>query len=214
MDSFEFNKFAGAVLFTLLVTLGVGILAEELFHPHHPEKPGYEVAVVEDDGPGEAEAASEEVVALPVLLAAADITAGEKQTKKCQACHTFDQGGANKVGPALWDIVGRQIASVADFDYSDAMKEHANADGSDWTYENLDHFLANPKGFVPKTKMAFAGIKKPEDRADLLAYLQTLSDGQVPFPTADASAADAGAEDAAATDDAAPADGGDSHSTQ
>jgi len=208
MDSFEFNKFAGAVLFTLLVTLGVGILAEELFHPHHPEKPGYEVAVAEDGAAGEAEAATEEVVELPVLLAAADIEAGEKQTKKCQACHTFEKDGANKVGPALWGIVDRTIAGLSGYEYSEPLKEHANADGDLWTYANLDHFMANPKGFVPGTKMAFAGIRKPEDRADLLAYLQTLSDSPVPFPTADASAADAGS-----ADEAAPADG-ESQSTQ
>ncbi|MEJ8570863.1 cytochrome c family protein [Microbaculum marinum] len=185
MDSFEFNKFAGAILFTLLVTLGVGILAEELFTPHEPEQPGYEVAVAEEGAPGEAEAESEEVVDLPTLLASADITAGEAVTKKCQACHTFEEGGANKVGPHLWDVVGRTIASVPDFAYSDAMKEHVNAEGSDWTYENLSHFLANPKQFMPGTKMAFAGLRKPEERANLLAYLQTLSSDPQPFPTAE-----------------------------
>jgi cytochrome c len=183
MDSFEFNKFAGAILFTLLVTLGVGILAEELFTPHHPEKPGYEVAVATDDQAGEAEAASKEEVPLPVLLSAADVTAGEAVHKKCLACHSFDKGGPNKVGPDLWGVVGRPIASHEGFDYSDAMKAHAAADGADWTFDNLNHFLANPKGFIPGTKMAFAGIKKDKDRADLLAFLQTLSDNPVPLPT-------------------------------
>ncbi len=183
MDSFEFNKFAGAILFTLLVTLGVGILAEELFTPHHPEKPGFEVAVAEEGEAGEAEAKSEEVVDLPTLLAAADVTAGEAVTKKCQACHTFDKGGANKVGPNLWGVVDRPIASHEGFTYSDAMKEHASAEGANWTFENLDHFLTNPKDFVPGTKMAFAGIKKPKDLADLLVYLHTLSDNPVALPT-------------------------------
>lgn len=183
MDSFEFNKFAGAVLFTLLVTLGVAILAEELFHPHHPETPGFEVAVVEEGGPGESEAASEEVVPLPVLLAAADVTAGQAVAKKCLACHTFESAGANKVGPALWGVVGRQIASHEGFAYSSAMADHETTDGDTWTFENLDHYLANPKGYIPGNKMAFAGIRKPEERADLLAYLASLSDNPMPLPT-------------------------------
>lgn len=196
MDSFEFNKFAGAVLFTLLVTLGVAILAEELFHPHHPEKPGYEVAIAEDGAPGAAEAATEEVTPLPVLLATADAAKGEAQFKKCQACHTVDEGGANKVGPNLWNIVDRLMGSHEGFSYSSEMEEHKAA-GDLWTYANLDHFMEAPKKFMPGTAMAFAGIRRPNDRADLLAYLQTLSASPVPFPVADASGAEA-AEDAGA----------------
>ena len=194
MDSFEFNKFAGAVLFTLLVTLGVGILAEELFTPHHPEKPGYEVAVAEDGAPGESEAASKEVVDLPTLLASADVTAGEAVTKKCRSCHTFEEGGKNGTGPHLWGVVGRVMGSVPDFGgYSDAMKEH-DAAGETWTYEHLNEFLTSPKDFIKGTKMAFAGLKKSEDRANVLAYLQTLSSDPVPFPAAEAEAAAEGGE--------------------
>jgi cytochrome c len=205
MDSFEFNKFAGAILFALLATLGVGILAEEIFAPHHPEKPGYEVAVVEAGEPGEAEAAGEEVIKLPVLLSAADVEKGASQAKKCQACHTFDDGGANKVGPNLWDIVDRLMGSHEGFKYSAAMLEHEAA-GDHWTYENLDHFIASPKQFIEGTAMAFAGIKKPEDRADLLAYLQTLSDDPVSFPVASAEAPAAESTAAAAEEPAAAAE--------
>lgn len=203
MDSFEFNKFAGAILLTLLVTLGVGILAEELFTPHRPEAPGYEVVVVDEGEPGEAEAEAEEVIPIGTLLAAADVQAGEAQARKCAACHTFDSGGANRVGPNLWDVVGRTIASHEGFNYSAPMREHANADGDTWSYENLDHFLASPRSFVPGTSMAFAGLRKPEERADLLAYLQTLSGDPVPFPAAGDTAGEAD-DAAAAQDDAEP----------
>lgn len=202
MDSFEFNKFAGAILLTLLVTLGVGILAEEIYTAHTPEQPGYEV-VVADDEAGTAEAEAEEVVPLGVLLAAADVQRGEAQARKCAACHTFDEGGPSRVGPNLWNIVGDTIASEAGFNYSAAMREHVNAEGNTWTYENLDHFLANPRGFVPGTSMAFAGLRRADERADLLAYLQTLSSNPVPFPAADDAAgsgeAPAAAEEAAPT---------------
>ncbi|TCT08825.1 cytochrome c [Tepidamorphus gemmatus] len=198
MDSFEFNKFAGAILLTLLVTLGVSILAEELYTAHTPEKPGYEVAVAEEEA-GEAEAEAEEVVPLGVLLASADVQRGEAQARKCVACHTFDEGGANKVGPNLWEIVGRTIASHEGFSYSAAMREHVNAEGNTWTYENLDHFLANPREFMPGTAMAFAGLRRADERADLLAYLQTLSSNPVPFPAADDAAGSGGAPAAAET---------------
>ncbi len=201
MDSFEFNKFAGAILLTLLVTLGVGILAEEIYTAHTPERPGYEIAVADDEA-GVAEAESEEVIPIGTLLAAADVQRGEAQARKCAACHTFDEGGPSRVGPNLWGIVGDTIATEAGFNYSAAMQEHVNAEGDTWTYENLDHFLANPRGFVPGTSMAFAGLRRPEERADLLAYLQTLSSNPVPFPAADDAATSGEAPEAA--EEAAP----------
>lgn len=116
--------------------------------------------------------------ALPELLKTADAEAGKQVAKKCTACHSFDKGGANKVGPNLWDIVGAKQAHMEDFAYSDAIKNL----GGEWSYEALDQYLTSPKTYAPGTKMAFAGLKKPEDRAALIAYLRTLSDSPKPLP--------------------------------
>jgi cytochrome c2 len=112
------------------------------------------------------------------LLAHADAAAGEKDAKKCAACHNFKEGGPAKIGPPLWGVVGRDIASVEDFSYSAAL---AGKEGA-WDYQNLDAFLTEPRGWVPGTKMAFAGIKKPEERADVILYLRSLSDEPAPLP--------------------------------
>ena len=114
-------------------------------------------------------------------LASADADKGKGGTKACQACHSFEKGGPNKVGPDLWDIVEREKAHAAGFDYSAGLKEK----GGTWTYEDLDHFLENPKGYVKGTKMAFAGIGSPTERANVIAYLRTLSDSPKPLPAAE-----------------------------
>ena len=119
------------------------------------------------------------VIPFANLLIDADVAAGEKETKKCAACHTFDNGGANKVGPNLWSIVDKEVASDGSFSYSNALKEKSDLV---WNYDNLDGFLASPKGWAPGTKMTFNGISKPEKRAALVAYLRTLSDSPVPLP--------------------------------
>lgn len=206
MDSFELNKIIGAVLGTLLFVMGVGFLAEAVYHPIQNRGPGY--ALAEAEAPGEhggGEAAAEApAVPLGVLLASADAAAGQGVAKKCASCHKFTPDGANATGPGLYEVVGRLIGSHPGFAYSAGMEEHKTA-GDMWTYENLDAFLTAPKAFTPGTKMGFGGLKNPEERADLLAYLATLSASPVPFPAADAApAAEAPAEGAAAPADAAP----------
>ena len=169
MDSFELNKILGAVLGTCLALLSLNIAAGAIFTPHKPEKPGYEIAVKEDGchgKPGEAAPAEEP---LPVRFASADAGRGENAAKKCAACHTFGKGEPNRVGPNLWGVVGRQKASEAGFNYSAAMK----AQKGNWTPEDLDNYLTNPKAMVPGTNMTFAGIPRGKERADVITFLNS-----------------------------------------
>ncbi len=203
MDSFEVNKIVGAILGTLLFVMGIGFLAEAIYAPKSTG-PGY--ALPSPTG-SEVAAARPEVVAtpLPVLLASASVEEGAKVAKKCVSCHNFGEGEGNKTGPHIYDVVGRPIASISDFSYSDAMHTAADEHGN-WTYEALNEFVTNPKKYAPGTKMGFGGLSKEEDRANLLAYLQSLSQDPVPFPAVEeAPAAD---ETAPAADEAAPAEDG------
>jgi cytochrome c len=193
MDSFELNKIAAGILFSLLLVLGVKNAAEILYETHPANPQSFVVEGVVAEGESEAAAPVEAEVPLPVLLAKADVAAGEKQAKKCQSCHNLEEGAGTKTGPDLYGIVGRKVASVTGFNYSAAMKEK----GGTWTFDELFHFVNDPKGYVKGTAMGFAGLKKPEQRADLLVYLNTLGSNQ-PLPKADeapaAPAADAPAE--------------------
>ena len=180
MNSFEFNKIAGAVLGTALLVFGLHELAGVVYHAHEPEKPGFAVEVAEAATGEEAPAAeAAPAVALGTLLASADATKGQTVFKACAACHDASNGGPNKVGPNLWGIVGRNHGIHEGFSYSEAM---AALKDKPWDYAALNEFLLAPKKAVPGTKMAYGGLKKDEDRANLLAYLQTLSDSPVPFP--------------------------------
>lgn len=181
MNSFEFNKIAGAVLFTALLVFGLNQLSGIIYHADKPEKQGYALPGAEEAAAGgEAAAPAEAAPAVSVgtLLASADAAKGQAVFKACQACHDGTKGGPNKVGPNLWGIVGRDRGSHEGFAYSDAMA----ASHDPWTYENLNEFLTAPGKYVKGTKMAFGGIKKDADRGNLLAYLATLSDSPVAFP--------------------------------
>jgi cytochrome c len=184
MDSFEPNKILGAVLGTCLILLSLNIAAGALFTTHNPEKPGYEIAVQEQSAgkPGEATPAEEP---LPQRLAEADVKRGEGAVKVCQACHTFGKGEPNRVGPNLYGVVGRPKHSEAGFNYSAAMKGQSG----EWTPEELDKYLANPRGVVPGTAMSFAGLPRGKQRADVIAYLNSKSDKPVEFPKATAAPA-------------------------
>jgi cytochrome c len=179
MDSFELNKIMGAVLGTLLFVVGLNIFSGILFAPKKPAIPGYDLPVPQEETAGGGGQAQAQEQPLPILLASADTTKGQNAAKKCAACHTFDKGGPNKVGPNLYGIVGRPVASHEGFNYSAAMK----AKGGQWTYEDISNFIKNPKGYVQGTIMAFAGVPSGQERADILAYLRTLSDNPVPLPT-------------------------------
>ncbi len=187
MDSFEINKMIGALLGVVFIVFSVSIISDSIFAAPVPEKEGFLIEAAEPAEGGAKEAVAE--VPIAVLLASADADAGAAVFKKCGACHTGDKGGANKVGPNLWNIVDRPVASHEGFSYSSAMKTFAEG-GTVWDYDHLNHFLASPKGLVKGTAMGFAGVKKPEERANLIAYLRTLADSPVPLPEAAAPAAE------------------------
>jgi cytochrome c len=178
LDTFEVNKILGAVLGTFLGIQAVHLMAGAVFAPQIPAKPGFEIEVKETPASEPAAAPKEEPFA--PLLASASVERGQAATKPCEVCHTFEKGGPNRVGPNLWGVVNRPRASEAGFNYSAAMKSK----GGTWTYDELNKFLANPRRDIPGTAMTFAGIDRERQRADVVAYLRTLSDNPAPLPQA------------------------------
>ena len=186
------NTIAGWVLFAGIIALGASIVTGEVFHAERPEKMGYPIEGVVLEGEGAA-------VEKPMDFSVADATKGEQVFKKCAACHNAEPGGANALGPALHGVMGRAIASHAGFAYSDALK----AAGGSWGWDNMSAWLANPKKFAPGNKMTFAGLSNPEDRANVIAFLNSRSGSPLPVPAAPAAAAPAeGAAPAAGADKA------------
>jgi cytochrome c len=177
METTTSNKIALAVLGAFLLTMALGIFSNAVFAPRHDAKPGWDLPAPKEVASAAAPQEQKDPP-LPPLLAKADPKKGENDTKPCQACHNFEKGAKPKVGPPLWGVVGRPVASVPGFDYSDELKKM----GGDWTYDRLFDFIKGPQAMEPGTKMTFPGEKDAQHRADILAYLQTLSDKPVPFP--------------------------------
>ena len=199
--SLEGNKIFAAILTAGIIASGSGVLSRMVYGPHHLEEPAFRIALPEGGGEGTAAPAAEEKP-LAVLLAAADPAAGANVAKKCAACHSFEKGGPNKVGPDLWGVVGRDVGKHEGFSYSSAMAEH----GGQWSFEDLNDFIKSPKTHIPGTKMAFAGLSKETERADVIVYLRSLADSPVPLP--EAPAGEAPADAAPAGEAPAPQSGG------
>jgi cytochrome c len=193
-SSLEVNKMLAAILTAGIIASGSGVISRIVYRPHIPEESAYPIAVAATEEGAEEANGEGPAVSLAALLVDASGEEGQAVAKKCVACHTFEEGGGNKIGPALWGVVGRDIASVEGFAYSDALLEKEGV----WDYENLYAFVGDPKGWALGTKMAFAGVKKPEDRADLLLYLRSISPDAPPLPEPEAETAAAGEQTAAA----------------
>jgi cytochrome c len=177
-SSLEWNKIAGAVLVAVLAIKIVGIAGEKIYHPKMLEKNVLEIEGVE--APAATETASAPAAPEPItpLLASADPEAGKKSFAKCLVCHTAEKGAGNKIGPNLWDVVGAKKQHVDGYAYSGALAKV----GGDWSYEDISAFITTPSKFAPGTKMTFAGDKQAKDRANIIAYLRTLSDSPKPLP--------------------------------
>jgi len=179
-DPLLMNKVFGAILTAGLIAMTAGFVADLLVHPQKLKENVYVVAVPEGAGAGAAAgAAPKELEPVAPLLASADVAKGQAAAKKCAACHTFDKGGANRVGPNLYNVVLGHRAHSDSFSYSNTL---AGMKDQTWGYEDLNKFLHNPKAVVPGTKMAFAGVSSAKERADIIAYLRSLSDSPKPLP--------------------------------
>ena len=180
MDSFELNKIIGAILLVALLVIGIGKVSNLVFKINKPEKSNYKVEldvesaeIKEDEEP-----VQREIVDIAALLSTGDLAHGEKVFKKCSACHSIKSGGGNKIGPALYNVVGRKVGVLDDYKYSKALAEYEK----NWSFEELNGFLLKPKDWIKGTKMAYAGLRKEKDRASVILYLNKYSDSPLPLP--------------------------------
>ena len=187
MKYYRFNQIAMAVLGALLLFFGAKTIVNIAYEEHEPEKPGYEVTGTEEK-PGGGEEKPGGGAELATLLAGADPTRGADVAKKCAICHSFDKGGPNLIGPNLYGVLGRKVASHEGYEYSDALK----AKGGDWDYAQINHMIENPNVFAPGTKMAlFPGLPDAKQRADVIVFLRTKNDNPPPLPEATAGGGEA-----------------------
>ena len=180
MDSFELNKIIAAVLMVALLVIGIGKLADVIFYVEKPKTPSYAIEVEQAvaNSAEKVSVSNEEKIDINALMAMGDIATGEKVFKKCAACHSIVKGGKNNIGPALYNVVGRQIGSVNDYKYSKALSKY----GKEWSFEELNGYLLKPAKWIKGTKMAFAGLRKEKDRASVIMYLNQNSDNPLPLP--------------------------------
>lgn len=181
MDSFEINKIVASILLIALLFIGIGKISDLVFHVDKPKTPGYKVELPENGTAKKISDANNEPakeVDITSLLALGDVTHGEKVFKKCSACHVIEKGGANKIGPVLYGVLGRKVAGIEDYKYSQALYEY----GKEWTFEEMNGYLKKPQAWIKGTKMSFAGLRKEKDRASVILYLNQYSDNPLPLP--------------------------------
>ena len=180
MDSFELNKIIGAILLVALLVIGIGKVSNLVFKVNKPEKSNYKVEldVETAETKGDEEPVQREIVDIAALLSTGDLAHGEKVFKKCSACLSIKSGGGNKIGPALYNVVGRKVGVLDDYKYSKALAEYEK----NWSFEELNGFLLKPKDWIKGTKMAYAGLRKEKDRASVILYLNKYSDSPLPLP--------------------------------
>ena len=176
MDSFEINKIVAAVLMVVLLVIGIGKVSDAIFHVEKPKTPGYVVDV--DQVVTASIETVEEKIDIAALMAMGDIETGIKLWKRCSSCHSINKGGKNKIGPALYNVVGRQVGGVSNYKYSKALAEYKKT----WTFDELNGFLIKPAKWIKGTKMAYAGLSSETDRASLIKYLNQNSDNPLPLP--------------------------------
>ena len=175
MNSFEINKIITAILVTVLVVFSIGKISNIIFDKDDKNIVAYKVEAPEGLA---VQTSTESSVDISALLAMGDIAHGEKVYKKCKACHSIKQGGGNKIGPALWNVIFRPVGSITDYKYSKALSSY----GKEWTWEEMNGFLIKPSKWIPNNKMGFAGLKSEKDRASVLLYLNQNSDSPKPLP--------------------------------
>tara|TARA_B100000965_G_C19581658_1_gene753841 strand:+ start:528 stop:1073 length:546 start_codon:yes stop_codon:yes gene_type:complete len=181
MDSFEINKIVASILLIALLFIGIGKISDLIFHVDKPETDGYKVELPESTTTTQVSEAKTETidkVDIASLLALGDIGHGEKVFKKCSACHVVEKGGANKIGPALYGVLGRKVAAKGDYKYSQALTDYSK----EWTFEEMNGYLKKPQTWIKGTKMSFAGLRKEKDRASVILYLNQYSDNPLPLP--------------------------------
>ena len=181
MDSFEINKIIASILLVALLIIGISKISNIIFKVDKLDSSAYKVELPDDGAKQISEEntmKADDKVDISALMALGDIAHGEKVFKKCSACHSIEAGGGNKIGPALYNVVGRKIAAVEDYKYSKALVEYKK----NWSFEELNGFLIKPQKWIKGTKMAYAGLRKAKDRASVILYLNKYSDNPLPLP--------------------------------
>ena len=176
MDSFEINKVIAAILMVVILVIGIDKVSDIIFHVEKPKTPGYTIEV--EQVVAASTETAEEKIDITAFITMGDVATGEKIFKKCKSCHSIKQGGGNKIGPALWNVMFRKVGAVDDYKYSKALASY----GKEWSWEEMNGFLIKPSKWIPNNKMGFAGIKSEKDRASVILYLNQNSDSPKPLP--------------------------------